>query len=108
MSNDKQTTAVQWLSNQAYELFEQYSEGRFDRITLNKLMFNVAEKAEAMFRQQIENAYEQGQFDGIVMRDTDAEQYFESTFTQQQTIDEKPTPPPSQIIKEGQYPKPFR
>jgi hypothetical protein len=50
-------TAVEWLSNQAYELFEQYSEGKFDRITLNKLMLEATAKAKAMEKEQIKDAY---------------------------------------------------
>ena len=47
MSN-KQQTAVECFSNQAHELFEQYSEGNFDRITLNKLMLEATAKAKEM------------------------------------------------------------
>jgi hypothetical protein len=53
MSNDKQQTAVEWLSNRAYELFEQYSEGKFDRITLNKLMLEATEQAKEMEKGQM-------------------------------------------------------
>lgn len=41
-----QQTAVEWLSNQAYELFEQYSEGKFDRIQLNKFMADATNQAK--------------------------------------------------------------
>jgi hypothetical protein len=60
MSNNKQQTAVEWFSNRAYELFEQYSEGKFDRITLNKLMFEATNKAKEMEKEQMidfANAY---------------------------------------------------
>jgi hypothetical protein len=53
-------TAVDWLSNQAYELFEQYSEGKFDRIKLNKLMVNATNKAKKMEKKQIIDAYQDG------------------------------------------------
>jgi hypothetical protein len=46
-------TAVDWLSNQAYELFEQYSEGNFDRIQLNKLMVDATNKAKEKEKEQI-------------------------------------------------------
>ena len=49
----KQQTAVEWFSNRAYELFEQYSEGKFDRITLNKFMFEATNKAKEMFEEQM-------------------------------------------------------
>jgi hypothetical protein len=53
MTNNKQQTAVGWFSNQAHELFEQYSEGKFDRITLNKLMLEATEQAKEMEQNQI-------------------------------------------------------
>lgn len=46
-------SSVEWLSNQSYELFEQYSEGNFDRITLNKLMLKATEQAKAMHEEEI-------------------------------------------------------
>jgi hypothetical protein len=54
---DKQQTAVEWFSNQAYELFEQYSEGNFDRITLNKFMFETTNKAKEMEKERIMKAH---------------------------------------------------
>lgn len=42
-------SAVEWLSNQAYELFEQYLEGNYNRRILNDLMLEaiiVAKKIE--------------------------------------------------------------
>jgi hypothetical protein len=55
MSNNKQSS-VEWLSNQTYELFEQYSEGNFDRITLNKLVLEATNKAKEMHKEEIINA----------------------------------------------------
>jgi hypothetical protein len=60
MSNNKQQTAVEWFSNQAHELFEQYSEGKFDRITLNKLMLEATEKAKEMEVMGKEMSYDDG------------------------------------------------
>lgn len=54
-------TTVEWLSNQTYELFEQYSEGRIDRIQLNKLMVNATNKAKEMEKEQIIKAFDEGQ-----------------------------------------------
>jgi hypothetical protein len=71
-------TAVELLSNQAYELFEQYSEGRFDRITLNKLMLDATEQAKEMEKQQIIDAYNKGEFNQGC--NGDAEQYYNETF----------------------------
>lgn len=63
MSNNKQSSnqvpdvrkmvnSVEWFSNQVYELFEQYSEGNFDRITLNKLVLKATEQAKAMHKEE--------------------------------------------------------
>lgn len=60
MTNEKQQTAVEWFSNQAYELFEQYSEGNFDRITLNKLMFEATNKAKEMEKQKTKRSWVMG------------------------------------------------
>ena len=47
-------TSVEWLSNKAYELFEKYSEGKIDMITLNINWFNVTNEANAMHEEEIE------------------------------------------------------
>jgi hypothetical protein len=83
MSNDK-LTAVGWFSNQAYELFEQYSEGNFDRITLNKLMLEATNKAKEMEKQRIIKACDAG-FDTANlfiedMKYNSAEDYYEKTY----------------------------
>jgi hypothetical protein len=58
MSNNKQSS-VEWLSNQTYELFEQYSEGNFDRITLNKLVLEATNKAKEMERKRMRSYIEE-------------------------------------------------
>jgi hypothetical protein len=77
MSN-KQQTAVEWFSQRAYELFEQYSEGKFDRITLNKLMLEATDKAKEMEKEQIINAWMDG-MEGILHKIA-AEQYYNETY----------------------------
>ena len=59
-NSNKRQMPVDWLSNQSYELFEQYSEGRFDRITLNKLMLEATDKAREMYKIEIQQAVAQG------------------------------------------------
>ena len=66
MSNNKQSS-VEWLSNQTYELFEQYSEGNFDRIILNKLVLEATNKAKEMEKERELNAYANGQADTLLM-----------------------------------------
>jgi hypothetical protein len=82
MSNNKQSS-VEWLSNQTYELFEQYLEGNFDRITLNKLVLEATEQAKAMHKEEIKDAFVEcwklNVPDGIECK-LDAEQYYNTTF----------------------------
>ncbi len=76
-------TGVEWFSNQAYELFEQYSEGNFDRITLNKLMFEATNKAKEMEKEQIIQAYQQGVTDehgDTITFTTEGEDYYNTLF----------------------------
>jgi hypothetical protein len=49
---ERMSSSVKWLSNQTYELFEQYSEGNFDRITLNRLVLEATEKAKEMHKKE--------------------------------------------------------
>lgn len=53
VDSNKKVSSVEWLSNQSYELFEQYSEGNFDRITLNKLMLKATEQAKVMHKEEM-------------------------------------------------------
>jgi len=53
MSN-KQHNPIDWLSNQFYELLEQYSEGNFDRSTFNELMLATTYAARDMYKDRIE------------------------------------------------------
>jgi hypothetical protein len=80
MTNNKQQTAVNWFSNQAYELFEQYSEGNFDRIALNKLMLKATEQAKEMEKEQIIKAI----YSNFIYHEnrisTIGEQYYNETY----------------------------
>ena len=58
------SSSVEWLSNQTYELFEQYSEGNFDRITLNRLVLEATEKAKEMEIAGREMSYDEGYAEG--------------------------------------------
>jgi hypothetical protein len=64
MNDNKQQTAVEWFSNQAHELFEQYSEGKFDRITLRRLVLEATEKAKEMEVMGKEMSYADGYAEG--------------------------------------------
>ena len=83
MSNKQ--TAVGWFSNQAYELFEQYSEGNFDRITLNKLVLEASNKAKEMEKERIIKAFDDGDYNYHYSRKTgndfeNGEEYFEEIY----------------------------
>ena len=86
MTNNKQQTAVSWLSNQAHELFEQYSEGKFDRITLNKLMLQATEKAKEMHKQEHATTWDKSMDNldargGIIVRAyVDFDEYYNKTY----------------------------
>jgi hypothetical protein len=78
-------TAVEWLSNQAYELFEQYSEGNFDRIQLNKLMVDATNKAKEMEKEQIIDAFGIGcqvESTRLIGYQDMAEQHYNETYKQ--------------------------
>jgi secreted Zn-dependent insulinase-like peptidase len=83
--NDKQQTSVEWFSNQAHELFEQYSEGNFDRITLNKLMLQATAKAKEMEKERIAKAFDDGDYNYHYSRKTgndfeDGQEYFNEVY----------------------------
>ena len=83
MINKTKQTAVYWFSNQAYELFEQYSEGNFDRITLNKLMLAAAKEAEEMEKEQIKDAFGVGcqvESTRLIGYHKMSEQYYNETY----------------------------
>jgi hypothetical protein len=61
---ERMSSSVKWLSNQTYELFEQYSEGNFDRITLNRLVLGATEKAKEMEIAGREMSYADGYKEG--------------------------------------------
>ena len=81
---NKQQTAVEWVSNQAHELFEQYSEGQFDRITLNKLMLEATEQAKEMEQNQITLAHIDAaiftEWDILTDARKNADQYYKQTY----------------------------
>jgi hypothetical protein len=82
VSDKTQMSSVEFLSEQAYVLFEQYSEGRFDRITLNKLMFEATDDAKEMHKEEIAEAYWNGS-DSIEDKASMlkiGEQYYNETF----------------------------
>jgi len=79
MSEFKGVSAVQWLSNQSYELFEQYSEGKIDRITLNKMMVKATEQAYELFEQQIIESFKHGELPPL-FTNLNAQQYYNETY----------------------------
>jgi hypothetical protein len=76
----KQVTAVEWLIEQisSSKYFYNLMEEIESRSTI--VQPNVLQQANKMHEQQIIDAYKQGQFDGDIIRDTDAEQYYNQTY----------------------------
>ena len=75
--SDKKQSSIEWLANQSYELFEQYSEGNFDRINLNKLMLKATEQAKAMHKEEITKTYDDAIMKG---RQEDGNEYYNETY----------------------------
>ncbi len=63
-------TAVEWLVDQL--------EKHYVKVDIKNTA--VFYQAKEMEKQQIIDAYKQGQFDGDIIRDTDAEQYYNQKF----------------------------
>lgn len=85
MESNKLFTAAEWFSNQTYELFEQYSEGKFDRVQLNKLMVDATNKAKEMEKEQIIDAFGVGcqvESTRLIGYQGMAEQYYNETYKQ--------------------------
>ena len=86
MESNKLFTAVERFSNQTYELFEQYSEGKFDRVQLNKLMVDATNKAKEMEKEQIIDAFWNGDNTDCTSEQNSkefAEQYYNETYKQE-------------------------
>ena len=82
MPQEKQTTAMQDLITMLSECID-VCESR----NRKEVYITIKQQAEYLLkieRQQIEYAYKQGNFDGIVMKDANSNEYFNRTFTQQQ------------------------
>jgi hypothetical protein len=77
MSNDKKETAVEWLIEQMTEL-ESTKKERSLSLHLD-LLEECFEQADAMFEEQIKNAY---QSDRFPCSEEDAEQYYNETYKQ--------------------------
>ena len=68
----KQETAVEWLEKEFNKLEA--------TVGVYGIMYSLIEQAKEMEKQQIIEAYKQGQYDGDTIRDTDAEQYYNETY----------------------------
>ena len=73
-------TAVEWL----VDYLTNIKELPFIRQDLNineqNILKDIIDQAKEMEKEQIIEAYLQGQYDGDIIRDTDAEQYYNQTF----------------------------
>lgn len=69
-------TAVEWYAHKTIELKVQLVDGEITIYQYVKATTKAQYEMEAMEKQQIIDAYKQGQYDGDTMRETDAEQYY--------------------------------
>ena len=67
-------TAVEWLEKQFVKLES--------TIGVHGVMYELMEQSKEMEKQNIINAYKQGQHDSEPIRPTDAEQYYNQTYKQ--------------------------
>lgn len=68
----KKQTAVEWLLEELKTCIH--------RDEVADLILDLQEQAKAMEKEQIEDAYKQGQHDSQPIRETDAEQYYNETY----------------------------
>jgi hypothetical protein len=73
-------TAVEWMANELLYLDNEYDMKFIDKNEYQIRRKQIIEHAKEMEKEQIMDAYLQGQYDGDTMRDTDAEQYYTETF----------------------------
>jgi len=76
----KKQTAVEWFANKSFQYFEQYSEGKIDRIMFNKLMVKTIEVAKKMEKVQIIDAYFTGMVDERTNKYRGIELYYNENF----------------------------
>ena len=67
-------TAVEWLEKEFVKLES--------KIGVHGVMYELMEQSKEMEKQNIINAYKQGQHDSEPIRPTDAEQYYNQTYKQ--------------------------
>jgi hypothetical protein len=67
-------TAIEWLEKQFVKLES--------TIGVHGVMYELMEQSKEMEKQNIINAYKQGQYDSEPIRPTDAEQYYNQTYKQ--------------------------
>ena len=67
-------TAVEWLEKEFVKLES--------TIGVHGVMYELIEQSKEMEKQNIINAYKQGQHDSEPIRPTDAEQYYNQTYKQ--------------------------
>jgi len=73
-------TAVEWYNSKVIELMTQREQGNIDVLEFRNQLDLLLAQAKEMEKEQIMEAYLQGQYDGDIIRDTDAEQYYNETF----------------------------
>ena len=73
-------TAVEWYSQQHLKLLIKLENKELSIGEYAVQYQEILNKTKEMEKEQIKDAYLQGQYDGDTMRDSDAEQYYNETF----------------------------
>jgi hypothetical protein len=93
METKEKITTI-WLSNKAYDLFEQFLESKIDRRELNRLMHQATKEANVLFKNNIIEAYITASPKLEDITKEAAEQYYTSTYT-----NEDDSPEPNEALK---------
>lgn len=86
MTQEKKQTAVDWLSEQTYNVFNELQRGNITMTDFRFKMLNFEQQAKAMEREQIEKTYDAGHDDGHDEANGDGsyydtkEDYYERTY----------------------------
>jgi hypothetical protein len=84
MKTEKQQTAVEWYAEEAMRLEIKKTKGNISVYQMLNELSNVLNQAKEMEKEQIEDAYQRGRFNGQANwgygNDVTAEKYYNETF----------------------------
>jgi len=78
--SDKQQSAVDWLFEKLFDSFEKFNNGEITFSEYLRINLELRNQAKELFKQQIIDAYKEGDNNGADMVYYNADQYFNETF----------------------------